>query len=111
KMRSIKRWIRRSPKKIRTITTNQGKILRCSGEHLVMTVDQGWIAAKDLKVGMSLLSPVNTELNAKSKTWNTNFPTILKIEDGLLYEDTYDLEIENTHNFVANGILVHNCNR
>lgn len=25
-------------------------------------------------------------------------------------EDVYDIEVENTHNFFANGILVHNCN-
>jgi ribonucleoside-diphosphate reductase beta chain len=24
--------------------------------------------------------------------------------------DTYDIEVENTHNFTANGIVVHNCN-
>lgn len=25
------------------------------------------------------------------------------------YEDVYDMEVENTHNFVANGIVIHNC--
>ena len=25
------------------------------------------------------------------------------------YKDTYNMEVEENHNFVANGIVVHNC--
>ena len=69
-MQRIKRWVKRSPKKIRTITTSQGQTLRCSKNHPVMTVNKGWVEAKDLKVGMRLLSPVDVvaELNLRSKT-------------------------------------------
>lgn len=33
---------------------------------------------------------------------------VIKIEDGEI-EDVYDLSVEKHHNFIANGIVVHNC--
>ena len=33
------------------------------------------------------------------------------VEDIEYYEDVYDIEVEQNHNYVANGHLVHNCNR
>ena len=35
---------------------------------------------------------------------------IINIEDDKII-DTYDMETENNHNFVANGIIVHNCGK
>lgn len=45
--------------------------------------------------------------------WGTSFLTITEIIDdpGRGAEAVYDLEVEGNHNFVANGILVHNCHR
>ena len=37
-----------------------------------------------------------------------NFDEIIEIEDAGL-QDTYDFTIPKTHNYFANGILVHNC--
>ena len=42
-----------------TVETNQSKI-RCTGNHLIRT-STGWIAAKDLKEGMRILSPANVD--------------------------------------------------
>ena len=47
-----------------TIETNRSKI-RCTGSHLVRT-DAGWIAAKDLKGGMRILSPANVDVAPSS---------------------------------------------
>ena len=38
-----------------------------------------------------------------------DFIEVLEIEDVEQVEDTYDITVENTHNFFANGMLVHNC--
>jgi DNA polymerase III alpha subunit len=38
-----------------------------------------------------------------------DFVEVLQIEDIEQTEDTYDITVENTHNFFANGMLVHNC--
>lgn len=44
----------------------------------------------------------------KSST-NRNGTQIVAIEE-CGYEDVYDIEVEDNHNFFANGILTHNCN-
>ena len=49
-----------------------------------------------------------TRINTQFRQWNTNSE---KVESVSLagYEPVYDLEVEDNHNFVANGLLVHNC--
>ena len=46
--------------------------------------------------------------NRKGNKLKVHFSKIVKIEN-IGYEDTYDIEVDNKyHNFVANGIVVHN---
>ena len=40
---------------------------------------------------------------------NYEFVEIVEIEELEEIEDTYDITVEDTHNFFANGLLVHNC--
>jgi DNA polymerase III subunit gamma/tau len=40
--------------------------------------------------------------------WATNLEKVESVSHGG-YESVYDLEVEDNHNFVANGLLVHNC--
>jgi len=40
---------------------------------------------------------------------NYEFVEIEEIEELEEIEDTYDITVEDTHNFFANGLLVHNC--
>lgn len=35
--------------------------------------------------------------------------TLKSITNHSINEDVYDMEVENTHNFIANGIVIHNC--
>ncbi|MCA2658610.1 MAG: DNA polymerase III subunit gamma/tau [Microcystis sp. M049S2] len=44
----------------------------------------------------------------QSPQWLTNFEEVIGIQEGDT-ESVYDLEVEDNHNFVANGLLVHNC--
>ncbi|MGK7926030.1 MAG: DNA polymerase III subunit gamma/tau [Spirulina sp.] len=46
--------------------------------------------------------------NTQFPQWITNLEKVESVSrDG--YEKVYDLEVEDNHNFVANGLLVHNC--
>ncbi|MEB3278610.1 MAG: DNA polymerase III subunit gamma/tau [Lyngbya sp.] len=46
--------------------------------------------------------------NIPSLQWNTSLETVVSVEaDGVA--KVYDIEVEDNHNFVANGLLVHNC--
>ncbi|MGY6528744.1 MAG: DNA polymerase III subunit gamma/tau [Cyanobacterium sp.] len=46
--------------------------------------------------------------NTPSPQWNTSLEVIEKISV-IGKENVYDIEVEDNHNFVANGLLVHNC--
>ncbi|OKH13755.1 DNA polymerase III subunit gamma/tau [[Limnothrix rosea] IAM M-220] len=46
--------------------------------------------------------------NSQSPQWTTNFETVESVTWGKA-EPVYDIEVEDNHNFVANGLLVHNC--
>ncbi|MEB3309317.1 MAG: DNA polymerase III subunit gamma/tau [Snowella sp.] len=89
----VTRWLDQGKKQTLSIKTNRSEI-KCTENHLIRT-EEGWIKAKDLKIGMKILSPENLE----------------EIESVTLAgcENVYDLEVEDNHNFVANGLLVHNC--
>ncbi len=44
----------------------------------------------------------------QSQKWTTSFEIVEAIESSV-FENVYDIEVEDNHNFVANGLLVHNC--
>ncbi len=47
-------------------------------------------------------------VNIQSPQWHTSFERVESITSGII-ENVYDIEVEDNHNFVANGLLVHNC--
>ena len=54
------------------------------------------------------LKQINEERTSENQEWKTNLEqvTSVKITGS---ERVYDLQVEDNHNFVANGLLVHNC--
>ncbi|MDJ0689819.1 MAG: DNA polymerase III subunit gamma/tau [Xenococcaceae cyanobacterium MO_188.B32] len=128
--KKVLRWLERGTKETLVIKTSN-HLIRCTKNHLIRT-DKGWIEAGNVKEGMKILSPVNADaesistnmaqmeeyadfhqdisLKATNNTpqWTTNLEKVEFVShDG--YEKVYDLEVEDNHNFVANGLLVHNC--
>jgi DNA polymerase-3 subunit gamma/tau len=100
----VLRWLERGEHQTLVIQTTHCKI-KCTGNHLIST-DRGWIPAAQLKFGMKILSP---SLNSiPSPQWITNLEPVESVEVGTI-EKVYDIEVEDNHNFVANGLLVHNC--
>ncbi|HEY9811654.1 MAG TPA: DNA polymerase III subunit gamma/tau [Halomicronema sp.] len=51
---------------------------------------------------------LQTSNNIPSPQWNTNLETVESVRAGGL-ANVYDLEVEENHNFIANGLCVHNC--
>ncbi|NBD33631.1 MAG: DNA polymerase III subunit gamma/tau [Cyanobacteria bacterium] len=89
----VLRWLEQGIRSTLQLQTTHSAI-RCTENHLLRT-EQGWMSAKQLRVGMKILSPKNLET--------------LEAIDPAGQERVYDLEVEQNHNFVANGLLVHNC--
>jgi superfamily II DNA or RNA helicase len=109
----VLRWIPRGVRRTRTIFFDGGS-LRCTDEHPLLT-DAGWVKARHLLPGMRILSPASgyaSFVSTDSQDWNISYRAITKIEDGPeAGEDVFDLDVEDNHNFVANGLVVHNCHR
>jgi len=79
-----------------TIMHSEGSIT-CTGNHPILT-DSGWKEAERLKVGDAI----------RSHPISLSWAKIMSISWGGWHQ-TYDITVKNNSNFVANGIIVHNC--
>ena len=78
--------------------------LDCTPDHKIRLTTGEYIRADKLKAGDSVLAMSGDKRIVYLK------PNILKVEKLNIEDDVYDLVIQGTHNFIANGICVHNCN-
>ena len=113
-----------------------GRTISCTPEHKFMLHDGTWCEAKDLKdkevmCGVEYPEDIKYENEKKwtlevdgyTFTMNTDIERektlafsktfsykqkIIKIEDNGIQE-VYDIEVDKVHNFLANGIVSHNC--
>ena len=90
-------WAETSPK-AKVVSLNDEVIL--TPEHKVYTANRGYVEAKDLNKTDLLITSYCPEYNVMS------VKTIEPLEEEI---PVYDITVEGTHNFFANGILVHNC--
>lgn len=128
--RDIVRWVPKGEQPVVLVTTEKGTV-RCTADHLIRT-ERGWVQAIDLVMDDRILSPVSVDaeqgslssaptaapadLSSKltgrllAQGWNTSSTRVFSVEKRGV-EEVYDIEVEGNHNFVANGLLVHNCHR
>lgn len=124
--KKVLRWLYQGEKQTLVIKTTNREI-RCTDNHLIRT-EQGWIPANNVKEETKILSPVNAvvvpsftnlaqtdacgdlpeDISIQSLQWITNSETVESVKVAGV-EKVYDIEVEDNHNFVANGLLVHNC--
>jgi len=108
----VKRLINSGKKTILEITTRTRK-LRASDNHPILCLQEikswlnhkicyepVWKEIKNLKEG-DIIVVLDLNLN------NIHVERIRKIET-VSEEETYDIQLDNIHNFFANGVLVHN---
>ena len=83
------------------ISDNKGNVLKCTPDHLVYSSRVGYIPAKDVLPGESLIVEHNGELIGAHVV-------AIKID---IIEKTpvYDIKVLGTECFFANNILCHNC--
>jgi replicative DNA helicase len=86
-------------KKTFRLTTRLGKSIKASANHPFLRLGD-WTALEMLQVGdqIGILGEIPSDL-----LWDE----VQSIEE-LEVEEVYDATVENVHNFVANGIIVHN---
>jgi DNA polymerase-3 subunit gamma/tau len=100
--KKVLRWLERGIKETFLVETDAFS-LRCTGKHLIGTRN-GWLPAKDIQAGMQILAPKTSDRGPIS----TDFATVRSLQKQAP-TPVYDLEVADNHNFVANGLLVHNC--
>ena len=79
------------------ITLENGKVVRCTPDHRILT-DSGWIEAKYLTQSGKIIDiDCSNLVSVEKMEYNPN-------------EDVYNMEVMGTHNFAVNGgVIVHNC--
>ncbi len=96
-------------KQLYKIKTSSGREIRVTDNHPFRRAT-GWVECKDLRVGHDIARPSVREWlgeNIPDVTGSVMWDRIESITpDGV--EMTYDLTVPGTHNFVANGLFVHN---
>lgn len=80
--------------------------LYCTPTHKILT-DKGWKLAAEVGFGDSLMTIIKREFNGELIKELAPVP-IRMISNGKEVK-VYDLEIEDNHNFLTNGIISHNC--
>ena len=100
----------RGPKSILRLITSTGRSIRCTENHPVLVATgcaRSWVPAGKLRPGHSILC-LALESMVRLLGGVTQ-EVLLSIGRLAQKEDVYDIEVEEHHNFFANGLLVHNC--
>jgi len=111
-------------KRLWRVYTDKDSVL-CTSTHKFLTHTRGWIKAKDLTPGDSIVS-----LNKEAIVWSGKVPRasikaywdsltpeeraarnhrVLLVEKTNWFEDVWCMDVPGYENFVANGMVVHNC--
>ena len=85
--KKVLRWLDQGERQTLVIKTTRREI-RCTGNHLIRT-DTGWIAAKDVKEGVKILSPVNVAvaspyINMERMEEPADFPQVINLREPLM---------------------------
>ncbi len=113
--RAVRAWKRTSPRKLLEFVTESGRKLTVTRTHLLFVQNGMWIAARkadQIYVGEELATATGQgEGGREDYGWRCGLvwdKVISKTEVKAPEPFVYDLEVETTHIFVANGILSHN---
>lgn len=86
---------------------SSGAAIECTPDHKVYVVGKGYVEVADMSVGDEVKEVVaNT---SESMLRSLSSATVTHTETRSECVEVYDIQVDNDHNFFANGILVHNC--
>jgi len=107
-------WANQGKDKVFTVKMKSGISIKANERHPFLTKnnkDTKWIQIKNLKVGDKIIK-VTTEKQKQTYTDVLNTYEIILdeivdiFESG--YEDVFDIQVDRTENFIANGLVSHN---
>ena len=89
---------------------DNGESIKCTPDHKFFTVDHGYINASDMTVGTGVVSIWSGFDTKGMSTFLHPLSSTVKVTQAATpagEEDVYDVTTK-THNFIANGVVVHN---
>lgn len=134
KVSKVVNWFNNGNKEIVNVKCDCGFSLKCTKDHKILT-QRGYVEASELTTNDFVFTPkvVNNfddEIPSNKKTFNDSvrvldercympktysilnsdfvMQRVISIEECGI-ETVYDIEVEDTHNFIADGVVVHNC--
>ena len=134
KVSKVVNWFNNGDKEIVNVKCDCGFSLKCTKEHKILT-QRGYVEASELTTNDFVFTPkvVNNfddEILSNKKPSNDSvrvldercyipktysilnsdfiMQRVVSIEECGI-ETVYDIEVEDTHNFIADGVVVHNC--
>lgn len=90
-------------KKVYRLTLDSGLTIVATGNHRFATFNMEWLTVDEIKS-----SNVDIYLSCLDAEQIPYFDKVVKVEDSG-DEQVYDIEVENTHTFIANNLVTHNC--
>jgi len=107
-MTPILRVITKGYKEVLRVTTDSGHTVKATYDHEFYTED-GWKELRLIKKGDKILVHSKESITYVSRTAVFS-PVKSKVDAG--YTDVYDVSVgSDYHNFIADGIVVHNCGK
>jgi phage terminase large subunit-like protein len=98
----LRSWSPKSVAQLTTVSFSNGAEIQGTHDHPVWTENRGWVALSSLAITDQLVD----------HQWRPVFPqSPVCIESPPHPVPVYDLEVEEVHEFFANGILVHNSTK
>ena len=101
----VKNVLDKGVKPVVQVTVDNGRVLVCTPDHELMTIDGRWVEAKDTvgkRMAFSERSAFNREPTASKVV------SVEPVGEAHVYDVTVD---HPSHNFVANHFTVHNCGK
>jgi predicted phage terminase large subunit-like protein len=114
--KKVLNWANQGLDHIYTLRMNNGNLIRANARHPFLVVRDGvetWVKVRDLGAGDQLVSlkgaTSSCPANGQSKFSSGQFSTseIIEITPSGV-EDVFDIQVEDTENFIANGVVSHN---
>lgn len=110
-------WVNQGSDNVFTVALKSGNIIRGNERHPFLVRANGveqWVKIKDLKRGMLLVATSSSKTETVLTYCRKPSPTLSIILDEILsitpdgQEDVFDITVEGTENFLANGVVSHN---
>ena len=116
-----RQWVR---EELFSVILENGCKLVCTGKHLLLSSENNWVYTSSVSIGQKIKTFIPRKCNTDYDSLNGNngytsqksYCSCIQLQSSPVvsvertrYEGyVYDLEIENLHNYVAEGIVTHN---